>query len=89
MKNIKVFGDRVLVEKERIDIGALKLTPGLEEDGQKNIGKIIAVGQIGLRAKLRGVRKGKTIYFKKYFIPNTDSQDQLTFVAVEDIIGIL
>ncbi len=85
---LKVFGKRILVEKERIDVGGLRMTPGLEEDGHKNSGKIIAVGQVGLFAWLLGIRKGKTVYFKKYFIPNADSQVQNVFVAVEDIIGI-
>ncbi len=86
---IKVFGKRVLVEKERIDVGGLRMTPSVEDDGQKNLGKILAVGQIGFIAWLYGVRTGKTIYFKKYFIPNADAGDQKVFVSVEDIIGIL
>lgn len=86
---IKVFGKRVLVEKERIDVGGLRMTPSVEEDGQKNLGKILAVGQIGFMAWLHGIRKDKTIYFKKYFIPNADAGDQKVFVSVEDIIGIV
>ena len=85
---IKVFGQRVLIEKERLDVGGLRMTPTLEEDGQKNSGKILAVGQIGLMARFRGIRKGKTIHFKKFFIPNADSGNQLVFVSLEDIIGI-
>lgn len=88
MKKIKVFGNRVLVEKERLDIGGLQLTPALDEDGQKNTGKIIAVGQIGLMAWLRGIKPGKTIHFKKHFVTNADSQNQLVFVSLEDIVGI-
>lgn len=86
---VKVIGPYVQVEKEKIDAGALRLTPGLEEDGQKNTGKIIGIGQVGLRARLRGIKKGKTIHFRKFFIANDGQQDACVFVNVDDILGII
>lgn len=87
-QKVKVLGHRVQVKKERVDIGGLVGTPGLEEDGMKNTGVIIGVGQVGILARLRGVCKGKTIYFKKFFIPNADRPDVGVFVNLEDIVAI-
>lgn len=85
---IKVIGKRILVEKEKIDLGALRGTPAMEEDGYKNAGKIVAVGNIGLLARLAGVRVGQTVYFRKFFIANEGSEKPLVFVDVENITGI-
>jgi len=88
--NITVLGKRVLVEKERIDAGGMTLTPTMEADGEKNRGKILAVGQVGAFARSQGVVVGATILFKKFFIPNhDDGQVPLVFVEREDILAIL
>lgn len=89
MSEIKVLGNRVMVKKERIDCGGLKLTPALEE-GEKNRGKIVAVGQVGLMARLRGVRVGAIVVFKKFFTPNYNEgqEGQEVFVDLENILGI-
>ena len=87
-KKIKVLGKKVLVEKERLDAGPLKMTAVMELEGQKNVGVITAVGQIGFLAKLRGVRVGATIYFKKFFICNDGQKDASAFVDVESICGV-
>jgi len=89
MNEIAVLGNRVLVEKEKLDSGGIRLTPTTDADGEKNRGKILAIGQIGLRARLRGVKVGATVYFKKHFIPNhTEGQQQLVFVEIEDLLGL-
>lgn len=85
---VKVLGPRILVKKEQIDAGGMKLTPACEEDGQKNVGKIIAVGQVGLLARLRGVKKGETVYFRKFFTTNHGQDNPLVFVDLENIVGI-
>jgi hypothetical protein len=36
MSEVKVHGPYVLIEKERLDVGGMRLTPGLDEDGKKN-----------------------------------------------------
>lgn len=87
-RKVKVFGKRVLVEKEKIDIGGLRGTPALEEDGMKNTGKIVSIGQIGLKARLAGIKEGITIHFRKFFRCNDGTQDALVFVDVENITGI-
>lgn len=87
-KKIKVFGNRVLVQKEKIDVGGLRLTPTQEEDGKKNTGKIISVGHVGLINRLRGIKEGATIHFRKYFICNDGMDDSLVFVDIESITGI-
>ncbi len=86
---IKVWGKTILVKKERIDLGGMRATPALEEDGKKNLGKIMAVGQIGLYARLMGVRKDATVYFRRHFTANADSSDSMVFVNLEDVLGIL
>ncbi|NIA02350.1 MAG: hypothetical protein GWP15_03125 [Nitrospirae bacterium] len=87
-EDIKVIGCRVLVEKERIDVGGFKLSPAMEEDGQKNIGKIVEVGQIGWRYKRLGVKKGVTIAFKKFFVINHTQDNPRVFVECENILAI-
>ena len=87
--NIQVLGKRILVEKERIDCGGLKLTPTLEEDGEKNKGKIIAVGGIGLFNRLRGVKKGAIVLFKKHFTTNHNQDNPLVFVDMDEVVGII
>jgi hypothetical protein len=86
---VQVVGSRVLIQKERIDAGGLRLTPTQELEGQKNYGKVLGVGQIGLRLRLAGLRKGKTIIFRKFFVANDGLEDARTFVNCEDIIAIL
>jgi len=87
---ITVLGKRVLVEKERIDSGAMMLTPTMEADGEKNKGVILAVGQIGLKAEKLGLKPGVTILFKKFFTPNyVEGEEPLVFVDVENILAIL
>jgi co-chaperonin GroES (HSP10) len=86
--NTKPFGKRVLVEKERLDAGGMRLTPTQEEDGQKNTGKIVAVGQVGWLARLRGIRVGATIHFKKFFVCNDGQVDSLVFVDLDAVTGI-
>lgn len=86
--DVAVMGKRVLVKKEQIDLGGLKGTPGMEE-GQKNIGTIVEVGQIGELAKSRGIKKGAKIVFHKHFAPNYDGgNDNLVFVDLENILGV-
>lgn len=90
LDNIQVIGSRVLVEKERIDSGAFNLTPAMESEGEKNKGKILSVGQVGLMDRLRGLRKGRTIIFKKHFVLNhADGETPLVFVDTENILAIL
>jgi len=88
MNTVKPFGRRILVEKERLDSGGMKLTPMQEEDGQKNCGKIIAIGSIGIMARLRGIKVGATVYFKKFFIANDGLENPLVFVDVEEVKAI-
>lgn len=83
---IKVKGNRVIIEKDKIDCGGLKLTPNLEEDGQKNVGKIVNLNWRGL---LRGFRKGQTIRFHKYFITNSGQTDEMMFVELDEILAII
>ena len=88
-ENVTVIGKRVLVEKERIDSGGLRLSPTMEAEGEKNKGKILAMGDVGILAKLRGVRVGATIIFKKHFIPNhVEGEVPMVFVELEDILAI-
>ena len=87
--NVKAFGKRVLVKKERIDIGGLVGTPALEEDGMKNTGRIMNVGShVRLIDRIRGIRKGAKIHFRKYFVCNDGTENPLVFVDVESITGI-
>lgn len=86
---VKVMGRRVLVEKEKIDAGAFRLQPETESEGQKNTGIIVGIGQIGLVNKLRGLKVGAKIYFKKHFTSNWDSNNQLVFVDTDSIVGII
>ncbi len=85
---VKVFGERVLVNKKQLDAGGLKLTPAMEQDGYKNTGTIVAVGNLTPEAKVAGIKVGATIYFHKFFIANTDSDNELVFVDIENILGI-
>ena len=85
---IKILGRRVLVEKEHIDSGGMRLSPNMEADGEKNKGKVLAMGQVGFG--LRGLKVGCTILFKKHFIPNhTEGEIPMVFVECEDILAIL
>jgi len=86
--NVKPFGQRVLVVKERLDAGGLKLTPIQEEDGLKNTGRIVAIGQVGFMNRMRGVKVGAKIHFRKFFICNDGMENPLVFVDVESITGI-
>lgn len=90
MNEIKVIGNRVMVKKDRIECGGLKLTPALEE-GEKNKGVIVAVGQVGLLARLRGIRVGATVLYHKHFTPNhvEGQEQQEVFVNLENILGVL
>jgi co-chaperonin GroES (HSP10) len=88
-KNIKkVFGKRVLVQKEQLDVGALRLTPAMAE-GEKNRGVILAVGQIGILNRLRGIKVGAKVIFNKYFTPNcyAEGQETIAFVELENILA--
>jgi len=86
--SITVIGKTVLVEKEKIDCGGLKLSPGAEQDGMKNEGRVLEVGTISEKLRMKGLKKGAIIYFKKHFIANMDSENELVFVKTEDILGI-
>jgi co-chaperonin GroES (HSP10) len=88
MSDIKPFGKRIIVEKERLDAGVMNLTPTQEEEGQKNTGKITAVGSVGLFARLRGIRVGKTVYFKKFFVCNDGQENSKVFVDLDAVTGI-
>lgn len=83
---IKVVGARVLVKKEKIDSGGLKLTPSSDHDGLKNTGTIIGIGSFWLR--FFGLKKGRVIHFKKYFITNEDQPTELVFVHFLDILAL-
>jgi hypothetical protein len=85
---LKVLGLRVLVKKERVDCGGLRLTPTIEEDGQKNKGVIIATGQLGVMAWLSGIRKGAKIVFHKHFTANGETEEPLVFVDLDQILGV-
>lgn len=87
---MKIIGKRVLVKKEYLDAGGLKLQPETEADGVKNKGIIMEIGQIGLLPRLLGVQKGATVYFKRFFVANNsqDPADRPVFVEVEDIVAI-
>lgn len=88
--NITVLGKRVLVEKERIDCGGLKMSPTMEAEGEKNKGKVIAVGDISPKLKLKGLAVGSVIVFKKHFIPNhVEGEIPMVFVETDDILAIL
>jgi len=85
---LKIIGKRVLVAKQKIDVGGLKLSPETEQDGMKNSAKILQVGQVGLLARLRGVRKGRTVHFRKHFMTNADDANAKVFVYLEDILAV-
>lgn len=87
--NIKVMGRRIIVEKEKVDCSGLNLTPAMDEDGQKNKGTIIAVGQVGIFARIRGIRKGAKVVFHKHFIANHEDENPLCFVELEEVLGII
>lgn len=87
MSHLKPLGQRVLVRKERLDAGGLKLTPTQEQEGMKNTGTIIAIGQVGFFNWLRGVRVGAKIRFRKYFVAD-DETNPAVFVDVENITAI-
>jgi len=86
--NIKVIGKRVCVKKERIDVGGLTLQPETEKDGMSNTGVVLSVGQIGLMARLNGVRKGAKISFRKHFVTDHNTDKERTFVYLEDILSV-
>lgn len=88
MENMSIIGKRVAVTKEQIECGGLRLTPALEEDGQKNRGIIVAVGQVGLLARFRGVRKGARIVFHKHFTSNHGGDNPICFVELDQILGV-
>ena len=88
MSKTKPFGRRVLVEKERLDAGGLNLTPTQEEDGMKNSGRIIAIGSIGLLARIRGIKIGAKITFRKFFVCNDGQENSQVFVDLDSITGI-
>ena len=84
---VKVLGRRVLIRKERLDVGGLNVTPAME-DGMKNEGTIVSIGQIGFFKRLK-LKKGTKVLFSKHFIPNQNEEtENLTFVEVENIIAI-
>lgn len=86
----KVLGARVLVEKKRIDSGGMILTPSMEADGEKNEGTVLAMGQVGIRMRMRGLQVGSTILFKRHFIPNhVEGEVPLVFIECEDILAII
>lgn len=88
--NVTVLGKRVLVEKERIDSGGLRLSPTMEAEGEKNKGKVIAVGDIPSKLKLKGLAVGSIIVFKKHFIPNhVEGEIPMVFVETDDILAII
>lgn len=88
--NVTVLGKRVLVEKERIDSGGLRLSPTMEAEGEKNRGRILAVGEIPPKLAMLGLEVGKTIMFKKHFIPNhVEGEIPMVFVETDDILAIL
>lgn len=88
MTNIKPFGKRVLVEKERLDVGGMSLSPIQEMDGQKNTGKIVAVGKISRSDRKQGIKVGATIYFRKFFVCNDGQENSVVFVDLDAITGI-
>lgn len=83
---IKVFGARVLIEKEKLDSGGMKLTMQTEHDGQNNSGVIKGIGSWWMR--FFGLKEGQTIYFRKHFITNAGQPEELVFVYFEDILAI-
>lgn len=85
---IKVVGKRILVKKDQIDLGGMVGTPTMIEDGLKNKGKVVAVGQIGDKYKLLGLKKGVTVFFKKFFIVNHEQDNPLCFVDVDEVVGL-
>jgi len=86
--NVKPFGKRVLVKKERLDAGGLNLTPTQEEDGLKNTGVIISTGSIPIMDRIRGIKVGAKIHFRKFFVCNDGTENPLVFVDLESITGI-
>lgn len=87
---VVVLGKRVLVAKDRIDSGGMKLSPTMEASGERNKGKVLAVGQIGFLARFKGVEEGATILFKKHFIPNNiEGEIPMVFVEVGDILCVV
>ncbi len=86
---VKILGKRVMVRKEKIDCGGMKLTPALEE-GEKNKGVIVAIGQVGLVARLRGIQEGATVVFRKHFVPDyaEGQEGQEVYVDLENILAI-
>lgn len=87
---IVVLGKRVLVEKEKVEAGGFNMSPIVENEGQKNKGSIIAIGDLPAKYKVAGVKVGRTILFKKFFIPNhVEGQPLMVFVELEDILAII
>jgi len=86
---MKILGKRILVAKEKIDSGGMRLAPETEKDGLSNSGIVKDVGSIGLINHLRGLRKGCKVYFKKHFITNSGKGgEEFVFVNLEDILSI-
>lgn len=85
---MKILGKRVLVQKERIDVGGMRLGQETEEDGMQNSGIILQVGEIGLLAWLKGIRVGKRIKFHKHFLANAHSDTPSLFVETNEILSI-
>lgn len=83
---IKVIGKKILVKKDKINSGGLRITPANDKDGKGNSGTILGVGGVWLW--LIGVRKGKHVYFKKHYITNDGFEDEMVFVNLEDILAV-
>lgn len=86
--SICVIGERLLVAKEKIDLGGLRATPAVDNDGMSNKGQIVEVGKVSELNVLKGIVKGATVYFKKHFVANKDSDQELVFVNIEDVLAV-
>lgn len=83
---LKIVGPRVQIAKEKIDSGGLRLTPESESSGLSNTGIIKSTGSWWMW--LLGIRKGKTIHFRKHFITNSGQPNEMVFVYFEDILAV-
>lgn len=86
---MKILGKRVMVEREKLNTGGLKMYADAEENGLTNSGTILAIGNVGLLNRLRGLKVGAKIMYKKHFQSNMGKGgEEFTFVALEEILGI-
>jgi co-chaperonin GroES (HSP10) len=92
LDSVVVLGDRILVKKERLDVGGLKMTVNMEADGEKNKGTVEAIGTGKQMKALRkqGLKVGSTVLFNRHFVPNhVEGEIPMVFVEHDQILAIL